>query len=82
MSAAMKPRPGLTPEQLAEIERVCAEVEIRHELRLNRCDTIPLVRAYRRIKKRPRTAIISRAAQEAVEKRGTLRKFLFGKATK
>lgn len=47
-----------------ELDRICAEVLAEHLARQDRCNTIPLQPTGRRPKKRPRTAIISYAAQE------------------
>jgi hypothetical protein len=47
-----------------------AEVRYEHEQRLDICRTTPLRRRGRRIKKRPRTAIISRAVAETLKFNG------------
>lgn len=72
MSAVLKPCPVLSR---AELERLAAEVDQRHRLRLDQCLTIPLVPRGRNVKKRPRTAIISRAAQRLIEERETRERF-------
>jgi hypothetical protein len=52
-------------EQLALLDAISEEIKRDHELRLDVCDDIPLRRRGRRIRKRARTAIISRAAEES-----------------
>lgn len=49
------------------LDKIVAETISAHEQRLDRAEDLPLPRRGRRIKKRPRTAIISRAAKAAIE---------------
>lgn len=59
----------MTAEQRAALDRISREVRRDHELRLDQCSTIPLIRRGRKPFRRPRTAIISRVCQEALAER-------------
>lgn len=51
------------------IDQLADEIMAEHLLRLDLCNTVPLKRRGKRIKRRPNTALISLAANELVESR-------------
>lgn len=68
MSAVLKPT-GLSPEERARIDQACVEAERAHLMREDVCQTVPMVPRGRNVKKRPKTAIVSRLMQRAFEQR-------------
>jgi hypothetical protein len=85
MSAILKSRSPFTPEEMARIDAACYAARTAHEFRLDAPADVPIRRRGRRVKRRPRTALLV-AMLKPVENRGTtivaLHRLLYGKAPK
>jgi hypothetical protein len=70
MSAVLKPRCQFTPEEMERIEAACYAARTEHDYRLDAATDVPIRRRGRRVKKRPRTALLV-AMLKGVDNRGT-----------